>query len=155
MCKDKEGNILGDEGMVMERWIQYFKELLNRSCFNIEDGNNIEFDGPENDIPKPTRSMVYEIIKRLKMNRAPGIDGITNELLKYGGRILSNRIYNLILMTRNKEVLPTEWQNAIICPIYKKSDKLQSKNYRGILLLNVTCKVYTSVIAKYYTQKKF
>ena len=88
------------------------------------DNDNSEFYGPENDIPRPTRSRVYEIIKRLKMNRAPGTDGITGEMLKHGGRVLWDRIYRLILLIWENEKIPEELQTAIVCPIHKKGDKL-------------------------------
>jgi hypothetical protein len=33
-----------------------------------------------------------------------------------------------------------------LCPVYKKSDKLGCKNYRGICLLNVTYKVFDKIL---------
>jgi hypothetical protein len=52
----------------------------------------------------------------------------------------------LILKIWEKEELPTDWENRIICPIYKKRDRLQCKNYRPITLLNVAYKIFATIL---------
>jgi len=79
----------------------------------------------------------------LKENKAPGTDCIPAELIKYGGYILKHRMYKLVLLIWNKEQLPTEWLQGIICPIYKKGDQAICSNYRPITLLNMACKIFT------------
>jgi hypothetical protein len=85
----------------------------------------------------------------LKNNRAPGEDSVTSELIKYGGRKLWNRIHQLITTIWEIEQIPQEWGTAIMCPIYKQSDKLECHNYRGISLLNVTYKIFTNLLTRY------
>jgi hypothetical protein len=63
---------------------------------------------------------------------------ITAQLIKHGGRKLWIRIYQLIKRVWETEQMPQEWSTAIICPLYKKGNKLECSNYRGISLLNVT-----------------
>jgi len=36
----------------------------------------------------------------------------------------------------NKEEFPEEWKKSIVVPIYKKSDKTDCSNYRGITFVN-------------------
>jgi len=73
----------------------------------------------------------------LKSGKAEGTDNVILELIKYGGRTLKQRIYRLITMTWKKEQLPSQWNEGIICPVYKRGDRLDCKNYRPITLLKV------------------
>jgi hypothetical protein len=46
----------------------------------------------------------------------------------------------------DEETLPTEWTEGIICPIYKKWDRMICSNYRPIALQNVVYKIFSILI---------
>jgi hypothetical protein len=46
----------------------------------------------------------------------------------------------------NKEELPEEWKESITVPIYKKGDKIDYINFRGISLLSTTCKILSNIL---------
>jgi hypothetical protein len=66
--------------------------------------------------------------------------------IKEGGQKLKHRIYMLIMKIWEKEELPADWENSIICPIYKKGNRLQCKNYRLITLLKVAYKIFATIL---------
>jgi len=41
----------------------------------------------------------------------------------------------MINLIWEKEILPEEWNLSILCPVFKKGDVLDTKNYKGISLL--------------------
>ena len=51
-----------------------------------------------------------------------------------------------IISVWNKEELPDEWKESIIVPIYKKGDKTDCNNYRGISLLPTMYKVLSNIL---------
>jgi len=59
---------------------------------------------------------------------------------------MEQKIYNLIRKIWQDEQMPKDWEEGIIYPIYKKGDRSVSSNCRGITLLNVTYKIFTSVL---------
>jgi hypothetical protein len=69
-------------------------------------------------------------------------------LIKCGGRTLKQKIHKLIQNIWNTETLPAQWNEGIICPIYKKGDRLDGNNYRPIMLLNVAYKIYAILLNK-------
>jgi hypothetical protein len=139
--------MVGGEREVINRWAQYFRELLNKTNPEITGIGNDECYVPQNPVQKPTPSMIYDIIMKLKDNRVPGEDGILAKLLKQGGIVLWRRIYQITVSVWEKEEMPADWQMAIICSVYKKGDKLSFSNYRRISLLNAVYKIFTNTLA--------
>jgi sorting nexin-29 len=86
------------------------------------------------------------MFNQLKSNKAGGSDNIMPELIKHGERTLKQRIYNLITTIWEKEQLPSQWNKRVICPLYKKGDRLDCMNYRPITLLNVAYKIFTIIL---------
>ena len=95
------------------------------------------------EVPPPTYYEANQVIETLKIYKAPGSDNIQAELIKQNGTELKTRIHKLIMKICDEETLPTEWTEGIICPIYKKGDRMICSNYRPITLLHV---VYTRKI---------
>ena len=85
-------------------------------------------------------------IGTLKGGKAAGTDEVVGELLKGSESVMKalTLIYDRIWRA---ERFPCEWRRALIRPIYKKGDKLDTQNYRPIALLSVVSKVFTRVLA--------
>ena len=84
--------------------------------------------------------------EKLKSHESPGIDQIPAELIKEGGRTIRYQIQKLTVSIWNKEELPADWKQSIIVPIYKKGDKTDCNNYRGISLLPTTYKELSNIL---------
>jgi hypothetical protein len=68
------------------------------------------------------------------------------ELLKNGGPNLVDALHEVIQQAWTRETLLRSWTEEVLCPVYKKGDKLDCPNYRGICLLNVTYKVFAKIL---------
>jgi hypothetical protein len=84
-------------------------------------------------------------IAKLKKYKSPGSDQIPADLIQAGGEILLSEIHKLINSVWNKEELPAQWKESIIVPIYKKGDKTDCNNYRGISLLSTSYKMLSII----------
>ena len=148
ICKDLEGNVLTENDLVLKRWKEYFSHIFNTVAVNDQQLllETVETTINQCEIPIPTFNEVCYVINKLKCNKAGGSDNICPELVKYGGRTLKHSIHELIKEIWNKEELPTDWNEGIICPIYKKGNKLDCNNHRPITLLNIGYKIFAILL---------
>ena len=85
-------------------------------------------------------------IEELKSHKSTDTDEIPAGLIKAGGRTIFFEIHKLIISIWSKEELPEEWKELIILPIYKKGDKTDCSNFRGISLLQTMCKILSNIL---------
>ena len=117
-CKDENGTLKTDKQEVLDRWKQYFADLMKTDKKIADQTQEESFNENEIEIEQLTYKEVSDTIIKLIENKAPGTDNIPAELIKYGAYILKHRMYKLILLIWKKEQLPTKWLQGIICPIY-------------------------------------
>jgi hypothetical protein len=103
-CRKLNGKITNDKGKILERWKEYFKELLDgqeeeeqtqeetagQNTPSVEHSENLENEVEEQ--RQPTMEEIIQAIKRINNNRALGPDNINGDIIK---------IYEPELMEKN------------------------------------------------------
>lgn len=129
-----------------KEWETYFKKLYTNT--NDKDEGNQTAERTEEGEWLVTREMLTKTVTKLKNRKSPGVDNITNEMIKYGGSALMDellRFYNMILTQKQ---VPEQWRESITIPIFKRGEKIDPRNYRGISLLSTVSKLLTKVLAE-------
>ena len=93
-----------------------------------------------------TPEMVAKKMKAMKDNKSPVVDGIPPKLLMETidqTSIPLARVFNLSLKER---VVPFEWKEANLIPLFKKGSRNKSDNYRPVSLTSVICKLLERLI---------
>ena len=102
---------------------------------------------PKNDLADPPLLLEVErAVKQMNNNKASGPDGIPAEAYKFGGPDLTARVHSLLLRIWEEETLPDDLKNAVITILFKKGDKSDCGNYRGIALLSSAGKILARVL---------
>ena len=133
----------------MERWVQYFSDVLNRPT-SINDeaiqrfpqmDMNLDLDVP------PCEDEATKAIKQMSSGKAPGPDAIPGEVFKSGGPSLLQKLAALFQSSLESEALPQEFKDATIVHIYKrKGNKRSCDNHRGISLLSIAGKIMARIL---------
>lgn len=141
------------KNMVAEFWCNMFTSKKNKPnhtppwLTNIK--LNTEFTNDTNNILNPISEDEYEsIARKSSARRAPGIDGITNELLKNAPPNFNNHMVRLYNNCISQSSFPETWKTSRVYLIHKKDDKNDPSNYRPIALLSNSYKILTKIITK-------
>jgi hypothetical protein len=144
IVKDEKGDLVADCHCILTRWKNYFSKLLNVHWNN--DVKQTEIHSAEPLVPEPSAFEVEMAIGKLKRYKSPGMNQIPAELIKAGGSKISSEIHKLIISILNKEELPDQWKESIVVPVYKKGDKTDCSNYRGISLVATAYKILSNIL---------
>ena len=116
---------------------KHYKNLLQKNC-NLTKQDLMEpFNTKAIVSPKQkiTIEEIKESIKYLKTKKAPGLDNITNEMIKYSDRDMIEHLQTLFNDIMESGYYPTYWNQRLICSIYKLGKNDDQNKYRGIIFL--------------------
>ena len=127
---------------------KHYKNLLHKNC-NLTKQN---FSEPLNTKSieslnqKMTVEEIKESIKYFKSKKVPGLDNITNEMIKCSDSNMIEHQQTLFNNVMESGYYPTSWNQGLICSIYKLSKKDVPNNYRGITLSNCLGKLFNTIL---------
>ncbi|KAJ9532909.1 hypothetical protein QJQ45_011003 [Haematococcus lacustris] len=90
-----------------------------------------------------------ECLSRLSGGKAPGPDGIENEIIKMLPWEMRDTIHQLFIIMWATGCTPTTWKTSDTCLLYKdKGQETDLNSYRPVGLANTVYKLWTSLITK-------
>ena len=93
-----------------------------------------------------THEKIAKKIKKMKDNKSPGVDGIPPKLLKEIVEQFSTPLAKCFNLPKDEEIVPSEWKEANITPLFKKESRKKPENYRPVSLISVVCKLLEILI---------
>jgi hypothetical protein len=141
---DEKGDLRADPHKILNRWKNYFCELLK--VHGADGVRQTEMHTAKPFVPQPSASEVEFAIWKLKRYKSPGVDQIPAELIQAGVETLCSEIQKLIKLIWNKKELPHQWKESTVVPIHRKVDKTNCSNYRGISLLSTSYKILSNIL---------
>ncbi len=90
---------------------------------------------------------IQHAIEHLKVNKSPGLDGLTPEFYKALSEDVIKPMHEMIMETYREGELPDSMRKAVVTLIYKKGDGMKLENYRPISLNNYDVKIVAFILA--------
>ena len=146
--KSKDGKkIFRTPKEIQERWREHYSELLNRHSEVDESILELIQQFPVKDFldVAPDQEEVNKAIAQINNGKSPGMDGIPVEVLKYGGDRLREMVFEVISHVWVSSA-PQDWRDAILESLFKKGERSECGNFRGISLLSIVGKVFARVL---------
>ena len=82
----------------------------------------------------------------MKDNKSPRVDGIPPKLLMETVEQISIKLARMFNLSLKEGVVPFEWKEANIIPLFKKGSRNKSETYRPVSLMSVICKLLERLI---------
>ena len=147
--EDSSGNIISQGILMAEDLNGYFSSVFTKEDISSLPVADAKFQGAKSDYLGPlvvTPELVAKKIKAMKDNKSPGVDGIPPKLLMETVEQISIPLARVFNLSLKEGVVPFEWKEANIIPLFKKGSRNKSENYRPVSLTSVICKLLERLI---------
>ena len=147
--EDSAGNIISQGFLMAEDLNGYFSSVFTKEDISSLPVADAKFQGTKSEYLGPlvvTPELVAKKIRAMKDNKSPGVDGIPPKLLMETVDQISIPLARVFNLSLKEGVVPFEWKEANIIPLFKKGSRNKSENYRPVSLTSVICKLLERLI---------
>lgn len=132
------------QNISQKQWKEHYEHLLQEERPQyIWNSIPINIQGETVDIDETT---IRKAINELKNGKSCGPEGVYAELLKSGTGKLIKILTKLFNDYLNGQEVPKEWKVAYISSIYKKGNRNDCGNYRGISVTSSMSRLYGRIL---------
>ena len=85
-------------------------------------------------------------LSKLNPGKAAGPDNLSSRILKELHHEIAPILTDICNCSLREGIVPDDWRNATVTPVYKKGPKTKAENYRPISLTCICCKVMEHII---------
>ncbi|KAK0135736.1 Craniofacial development protein 2 [Merluccius polli] len=119
-----DGALLTSTRDVVDRWKEYFEDLLNPT-----DTPSGKEAGPgDSGVGSPiSGAEVAEVVRKLLGGRAPGVDEVRPEFLKALDVVGLSWLTRLCSIAWTSGSVPLDWQTGVVVPLFKKGDRREEQ----------------------------
>ena len=143
------GKQLQSNAISKDVWYDHFKNVFQSDCNETAcSDNDVNVCTEEINVLNAaiTDEEVQTAARLLKNDKAAGPDGLIGEFYKYAISDAEPFLVKLFNIIFTKGLFPQAWTESIVQPLHKKGDVTSPDNYRGISLLNICSKMYSSIL---------
>ena len=100
---------------------------------------------------EPTQEEIATLSKAIANEKAVGLDGLPEELLKLGlqqDRTILLEFHRLTTLIWREGKVLQQWKDAVVTVLHKKGDKKECGNYHDISLVSHVGKILLIVVAR-------
>ena len=156
--EDAEGKLLTNHKEIVDRYGEYFEDLLTTTNKKTELPENQKIvqevekkfqkmmeEASKQPAVETEEALVERVIKDIKMGKARDSQDWNNEMMKDGGPEMIKSIKKMADKVKQKHEIPKQWNTMMIRSVDKKGKKEDLKNKRGLFLTNVVSKVFEKI----------
>lgn len=129
----------------IQEWSEYYRTLLTEDRDDFLEVQNREEEIDQRP-PLITPEEVKKALGNMKNRKSPGPGGIYVELIKAAPGVLIEVLAHLFSKCLQGCEPPDEWKRAVITSIFKKGNRRDCKNYRGISVICTMARLYGRVL---------
>ena len=147
--EDSARNIVSQWFLMAEDLNGYFSSVFTKEDISSLPVADAKFQEAKSDYLGPlvvTPELVAKKIKAMKDNKSPGVDGIPPKLLMETVEQISIPLARVFNLSLKEGVVPFEWKEANIIPLFKKGSRNKLENYGPVSLTSVICKLLERLI---------
>ena len=92
------------------------------------------------------RPGLLKLFLNINVHKSDGPDNVPGRLLKICAHELVDVYLILFQASLDQGIVPPDWKEASVVPLFKKGDKSKAENYRPISLTSLSCKLLEHVV---------
>ena len=174
VASNEEGDVVTDPVEVLKIWRKFSAAIASSTLEGTEEEGKYddEYKREVEDrlellrrarlhhpiLDRPiTKLEVWRAVRKLKLGKAPGEDGVLTDILKTAADAVGTSkmrgdntviaslclLFNFVL---DREVWPERWGTGVIFPLHKADSRLDPSNFRPITLLSVVGKLFGIIV---------